>query len=315
MDPISASQFTPAPTLRTQRRRTPLWIRLIRSALLLCGLLMGMCLLLAWDTVRPKHQRMTYTPKDLNLPYEGVAFTSSDGTPLKGWFVPATGKAKGVVVCCHGVDSTRMAMLEPGHILHDAGYAVLLFDFRARGESGGDRCTLGYRETDDLLAAIAYVQSRPDMKRTPLGVLGESMGGAVALMGTARSPIVRCVIAESPFASLDHAVANHFHEILGGGGPILGAPTQWFGERLIGKSASDIAPLREIGVIAPRPLLLIEDSADRLCPTSETQALLQAAGDPKQVWTVAGADHVGAIDTQPDAYARHLVTFFNTHLR
>ena len=288
---------------------------MLRSLLFLCGLLLGMCWMLAWDTVRAKPHKLNRSPKSFGLPYENVAFPSKDGTLLRGWLIPAAGRAKGIIVCCHGVDSTRLAMLKPALLLHDAGYAVLLFDFRARGESGGRLCTLGYRETDDLLAAIATMQARPEMKSTPVGVLGESMGGAVALMGTARNPAIRCVVAESPFACLDHAVANHFRSILGGGGPFLGVPTRWFGERFIGHNCDDIAPLREIAKIAPRPLLLIEDGVDSLCPTAETQALLREAGTPKQIWTVPEADHIEAKDVQPDEYARHLITFFDANLR
>ena len=217
------SDQTPERLPRAGRR---IWLRLV---LFMLGLYAGLCLFLAWDTVRAKQGHLSRTPAALRLPYEEVTIPSADHILLQGWFIPAPGKAKGVVVCCHGVDSTRLAMLEPARILHNAGYAVLLFDFRARGESGGSRCTLGYRETEDLLAAIRYVTSRTEMRSVPLGVLGESMGGAVALMGTARAPAVRCVIAESPFSRLDHAVANHFHYVLGGAGPILGVPTRWIG--------------------------------------------------------------------------------------
>jgi len=281
-------------------------------ASLLLGLYVGLCALLAWETVRPKPDRLIRIPR--NLGCQDVRFNSADGTRLSGWFVPATGTAKGVIICCHGVDSTRLAMLEPARILHNAGYAVLLFDFRARGESGGTRCTLGYRETDDLLAAIAYVQRRSDHRGLPIGVLGESMGGAVALMGTARSAAVRCVIAESPFAQLDHAVSNHFEMLMGPGGPILGVPTRWIGELLIGTSCTNVAPIREIGHIAPRPLLLIEDGADQLCPAAETRSLFAAAGANRQIWTVPGARHIGAIVTRPDEYAHHLSAFFAANL-
>jgi alpha-beta hydrolase superfamily lysophospholipase len=288
------------------------WRRLLGGISVLLGLYVGLCTLIAWETVRAKQHHLRHPT--LEFEYESIVFTSADGTRLHGWFMPAKGRTRGVVVCCHGVDSTRLAMVEPARILHDAGYAVVLFDFRARGESEGTRCTLGYRETDDLLAAIAYAQGRSDVRGLPIGVLGESMGGAVALMGTARSPAVRCVIAESPFASLDHAVANHFGMLLGGVGPILGVPTRWIGERLIGISCVDVAPIREIGRIAPRPMLLIEDGADRLCPSAETRSLFGAAGAPKQIWTVPGADHIGAIITQPDEYARRITAFFDANL-
>ena len=289
--------------------------RILTAIFLLFGGYLALCALLAWGTVCRKPKQMTRTPAELGLRYEAIQFISADGTILRGWFLPSEGRPKGVIVCCHGVDSTRLALLRPAQTLHRAGYAVLLFDFRARGESGGEFCTLGYRETDDLLAAVAYAQSRPDCRNLPIGALGESMGGAVALMAAARNPAIRGVIAESPFARLDHAVACHFQSLLGAGGPILGVPTRWMGERLIGKNCAEIAPVAEISRIAPRPLLLIADAADLLCPPSETDFLFAAAGGPKQLWTVPNAGHIGAKTAQPAEYKRRVLAFFDSCLR
>lgn len=290
--------------------------RIVRRLLLLFGLYLGLGAALAWATVRAKPHRLTVTPALYKMPFERVAFSSADGTRLSGWFVPVAKRTPhGVIVLCHGVDSTREGMLEDAALLHRHGYAALLFDFRGRGESGGSRCTLGYREVDDLLAAIGYVQARPDSRTLPLGVLGESMGGAVALMGTARCPAVRAVVAESAFARLEDAVDNHFHTVLGVFGPLLAFPTRCIGEQLIGCGCADIAPVQEIGRIAPRPVLLIEDSADRLCPPEEAQALLAAAGAPKQIWTVPGATHIMAQPTAPNEYEQRVIGFFDAALK
>ena len=289
--------------------------RILTAVLLLsCGYL-ALCALLAWGTVCRRPKQMTRTPAEFGLRYESIRFISADGTILRGWFLPANGRAKGVIVCCHGVDSTRLALLRPARALHRAGYAVLLFDFRARGESGGERCALGYRETDDLLAAVAWLKTRPDCRALPLGALGESMGGAVALMAAARNPAIQCVIAESPFARLDHAVSYHFQSLFGAGGPIFGVPTRWIGERLIGKNCAEIAPVAEISRIAPRPILLIADGDDRLCPPSETDLLFAAAGGAKQLWTVPNAGHIGAKSIQPAEYDRRITAFFDACLR
>ena len=285
------------------------------GALEIFAVYMAVCFALAWGTVCRKAQDMTRTPAEFNLRYSSIQFASADGTELRGWLIPAGYGAKGVVICCHGVDSNRMAFLRSAQALHRAGYAVLLFDFRARGESGGGKCTLGYRETEDLLAAVSFVQSRADCRALPIGVLGESMGGAVALMGTARNPAIRCVIAESPFARLDHAIAFHFGEKLGRGGPILGVPTRWIGERLLGKNAAEIAPVAEIPRIAPRPVLLIADADDRLCPPSETTLLFAAAGQPKELWMVPDSGHIGAKMAQPAEYEQRIVDFFTANLR
>lgn len=294
---------------RTGRRRV------LRILLLLVGFYIGLCVAIAWQTVRPKPGRITVTPGKYGMHFEAITFFSGDGTRLSGWYVPAPAHPRGVIVLCHGVDSTRVAMLKKARILNRHGYSTLLFDFRARGESGGDRCTIGFREVDDLLAAIRYVQSRPDTQGLPLGVEGESMGGAVALMGAARCPAIRAVVAESPFASLDHALENNFHLLLGGAGPLLGEPTRWIGEKMIGTTCDAIAPVHEIGKIAPRPLLLIQDEADPLCPPAETGALYAAAGHPKTLWSVPDATHIAALSTDPNGFETHLIAFFDASLR
>ena len=293
------------------------------GALVVLSIYFGVAAAVAWNTVRPKRTRHEVDPTVYGLAFEKIAFRSADGVELSGWMVPGPGKRQGpfrekppgIIILCHGVDSTRNAMLPAARILNGAGFATLLFDFRARGESGGNRCTIGFREVDDLLAAIQFVRKRPELAGVPIGVLGESMGGAVAIMGTARSPEVGAVAAESPFAVLTHALDNHFRAAFGPAGPILGAPSRWIGERLIGCPCDEIAPLLEIPRISPRPVLLIQDEEDRLCPPAETKALLEAAGEPKILWSVPSAGHISARTAQPEEYARRISDFFRRNLK
>jgi fermentation-respiration switch protein FrsA (DUF1100 family) len=158
------------------------------------------------------------------------------------------------------------------------------------------------------------VRSRSDSAKLPLGVLGESQGAAVALMGTARSPEVRAVVAESPFARLDHAVDNHFAKVLGWSSPAFAIPSRLIGEVMIGRRCCNIAPVDEIGRIAPRPILLIQDEDDRLCPPAETAELMRVAGPSASLWTVHGADHVMAEYVGQDEYEKRVVSFFEKNL-
>jgi fermentation-respiration switch protein FrsA (DUF1100 family) len=290
--------------------------RLIAYPLLIFGFWIGAGAGIAWMTVRPKRERLTITPAAYKITFERVGFSSSDGTRLAGWLVPAEGnRHKGVIVICHGVDSTREGVLDKARLFHKHGFAVLLYDARARGESGGDRCTMGYREVDDLLAAFSFVQKRNDLAWARIGVFGESLGAAVALMGTARYPQVAAVAAESPFACLDHAVTNHFHKALGWGGTIMILPVTWAGQMMIGRSVCDIAPRDEIRRISPRPILLIQDEDDRLCPPAETHELFAAASEPKQLWTVPVADHIRAMETDPKGFEERVIGFFEKALQ
>jgi fermentation-respiration switch protein FrsA (DUF1100 family) len=202
-------------------------------------------------------------------------------------------------------------MLWKASILHKHGYAALLFDFRGRGESASSLCTIGYREVDDLLAAIIYTRGRKELRDVPLGVFGESQGGAVALMGTARSKDVKAVVAESAFAQLDHAVSNHFRSLFGGAGVVALTPVRWIGERLICRKCCDVSPVNEISLISPRPLLLIQDGADALCPPEETKALMAAAKEPKELWTVPDAGHIAAESVARKEFETRITQFFD----
>lgn len=290
--------------------------RIMAYLLLLFGIYLCLCAGIAWDTVRPKQFKHDQTPGKSKLPFDSVRFVSKDGTNLSGWFIPSPkpNAPRGVIVLCHGVDSTRTAMLWKAKVLNKHGYATLLFDFRGRGESGPSICTLGYRETDDLLAAIHYVQSRPDCRDVPLGVFGESQGGAVALMGTARAPQVRAVVSESPFAQLDHAVHNHFASLMGLATPVIEYPVRAMGELIIRRRCCNVSPVQEITRIAPRPILLIQDADDVLCPPAETRALLKAAGSNAQLWTVPNAGHIEAESVEPEEFEKRVVAFYDASL-
>ena len=117
------------------------------------------------------------------------------------------------------------------------------------------------------------------------------------------------MVADCPYASLDHAVRQHF---VGFGtlGSLLYPPTRWFGERMIGHSVADVSPLRVVARIAPRPLLLIHGMADDTIPPHDSQLLYDAAGQPKQLWLVPGAAHVGSHLARPAEYERRVSHFF-----
>jgi len=67
-----------------------------------------------------------------------VRFESLDGTPLAGWFIP--GRPKGpTIILLHGYGRSRAELLPHTNYLHQAGYNVLLFDFRNRGKAAERR--------------------------------------------------------------------------------------------------------------------------------------------------------------------------------
>jgi fermentation-respiration switch protein FrsA (DUF1100 family) len=91
-----------------------------------------------------------------DLPVNPFQFSSESGSTIHGWFIPGQEQG-GAVVLMHGVRGNRTSMLERARFLSHAGYAVLLFDFQAHGESPGKQITFGYLESRDARAAVSFL--------------------------------------------------------------------------------------------------------------------------------------------------------------
>src|SRR5262249_10807562 len=146
---------------------------------------------------------------------EDVAIASGSGALLRGWFVPGQ-PGGGAVVLMHGVRANRVSMLGRARVLHAAGFAVLLFDFQAHGESLGAHITFGELEARDARAAVDYVRRRLPNER--IGAIGMSLGGAASLLGFTPLP-VDALVLEAVYPTIDAALANRLEAVLG---PVIG---------------------------------------------------------------------------------------------
>jgi uncharacterized protein len=245
------------------------------------------------------------------LPVQSVEFPSRDGTRLAGWFVPGR-SAAATVVLLDGYGVARSSMLPHAAYLNAAGYNVLLFDFRASGESAGSAVTVGALEQEDALGALDYLAARGDIDMRRVGMLGVSMGAAVAIMTAAQDERVAAVVAEAPFEDVPSIIRTEYqHSVHLPSFPF--APiTIAIVELRLGIRVGDISPLRAVAKLTGRPLLLIADAADQQIPPSQQQALFEAAGAPRQLWTVPGASHAHGHTIASEEYERRVLAFWET---
>jgi fermentation-respiration switch protein FrsA (DUF1100 family) len=252
------------------------------------------------------------TPSDYGLPYEKVSFASYDGTILRGWFVPAV-HPRATVVFCHGRAGSKAPDLIYVPQFREHGFNVLLFDFRAHGESDGHKSSLVYYERQDLLAAIAYLQNRGIQE---VGLMGFSMGAAVAIATAPLSEAVRAVIADSAFAESRTILLTYLQQ-QGIPVPIASNLTALIIRAAglhLGCHLPDADPLRWVDQVAPRPLLLIHGEQDQGIPVSDASRLYSAAGDPKELWVVPAAEHRCADKVCPEDYMTRVLDFFAHYL-
>jgi len=84
----------------------------------------------------------------------------------------------------------------------DAGFAVLIFDYRGFGESEGDRGTLSpAMQIEDWHNAIAYMRGRPDTYAERAAIFGSGgTCGGHAVLAAAAEPEIRATISQVPVA-------------------------------------------------------------------------------------------------------------------
>ena len=292
--------------------------RSLRLALPLGGVLAAGALGVAAYTTRhlngPTRRRhlqdYTFSPWELGVDYEAVEFQARDGVMIRGWWLPRPA-SKQVVIGCTGHRGAKHELLGIGSGLWRAGNNVLLFDFRGRGASDLAACSLAYHEMEDLQAAVDYVCGR--LPEARLGVIGYSMGAAVALLVAAREPRLRAVVADSPFATMRDVIGHAFERRRIPTRPMLGL-TGWVNRWRYGYCFDAVEPVEVVGAIAPRPILLIHGTDDSIIPVDHSRAIFAAAGEPKELWILPGVKHCGGYFADRSYYVARVVQFFARYL-
>lgn len=272
--------------------------------------------------IYPAHRSAQQTPADYGLAAESVSFRSRDGITLRGWWIPADGNrhpddvvdkrlpAKGTILLSHGYAGDCTPDLVYAPVLARAGYNVLLFDYRGHGASDGNFTSLVYFERRDLLAAMDLLRSRGIAR---VGLIGFSMGGAIALATAPLSPMVAGVISDSTFGELSQIIRNA--ALSRGAPPPLAALIGWVVEFVasvrLRANLFSADPIHWIARIAPRPVMIMHGAADHAVPVAEAQRLYRAAREPKELWIVPGADHRKIEDVVPQEYQERIVAFFD----
>lgn len=276
----------------------------------------GVCVVAADRFTQPRRIPIVGSPADLGLAYESVEFPSEDGITLRGWWMPATGSDKAIVIV-HGRNSSRAAddgsLTRQARGLVQAGYNVLTFDLRAHGESDGTRYSFGPLETRDVRGAITYARSR-GIPSGRVGLLGHSMGAATALLTAPETPDVAATVSDSAYARFTDLLDVQFPKQAGL--PSFFLPgTELMAKLLYGVDVSQAAPIEVVGQIH-RPIFFIHGASDTYVPPDETLRLWRASGEgPDLLWMVPGVEHDQAFQTNPEEYLRRVIDFFNATVR
>lgn len=240
------------------------------------------------------------------MPYEEIEFLSKDELLLRGWLI-LKDKDYPTIILCHGLGTNKSDLLEIAEFIYREGFNVFLFDFRGHGESQGKISSFGYLEQRDLEGAIDYLY--PKIENKNLGVFGLSMGGAVAIMVSAKDERIKVVISDSAYkdlySSMVHLAKSFYH-----------LPKFPFNILLniayflcFGISPKKVSPQKAISQISPRAVFIINGEKDKQIPSDNAYSLFEKANPPKEIWVIPEADHGEGYILYPEEYSQKIINF------
>jgi hypothetical protein len=203
------------------------------------------------------------------------------GVDLKGWRCRGAGARRGTLVYLHGIADNRGSAVGIVRRFAPRGLDVIVYDSRAHGASGGNACTYGFFEKQDLRRVLDTVE------QGPIVLIGTSLGAAVALQEAAEDDRVRVVVAAETFADLRTVAIERAPFFFTTGAIQRGFELAEAEAHFTIDAVSPEVAARTIGV----PVLLIHGSMDHETPPQHSQRVFDALHGPKRMILVPGAGH------------------------
>lgn len=134
-----------------------------------------------------------------------VEFPGEGNVQISAWlYLPDSTGPLPAITMAHGYGGTRDHGIEPfAEAFASAGFAVLLHDHRGFGRSGGEpRQDIDpWQQIADWRRAISYLETRPEIDPTKIGLWGTSYAGGHAIVLGATDRRLRCVVSQVPTIS------------------------------------------------------------------------------------------------------------------
>lgn len=274
----------------------------------LAGLALALLLLPGCSSLFFYPDRVTYiTPDRLNLAYDDIYIDTADGERLHGWWLPAESPespARGTVYFLHGNAQNISSHILNVAWLPENGYNVFTIDYRGYGKSTGDPDIQG--ALHDVESGLRWLGSQPGVTGKPVFLLGQSLGGALALplasewVKRQQQPRLDGVILDSTFAGF-RKIAREKLDAFWLTWPFQ-IPLSW-------TIPAEYEGVARIDDISPVPVMVIHSVRDGIIPFHHGAALYEAAEEPKE-FLQTDTPH-GATFVIP-GYREEVLRFMNT---
>ena len=246
--------------------------------------------------------------------HRDVYVTSFDGLRLHATYFPALDeykdKSSKAVICFHGYTGeglSNYAAFADYFLKH--GYAMLMPDARAHGESEGEYVGFGCLDRKDALVWIDWLIQECG-EEIQIMLHGTSMGGATVLMtsGLKLPSNIKGIVSDCGFTSpkevFTHVLNSMYH--LPAFPAIQGADL--LNKKLAGYGMDECNAKNEVQK-AEVPILFIHGSADTFVPCSMCDEIYDNCRSPKRKLIVEGAAHAESYYKETERYEKELDAF------
>jgi esterase/lipase len=258
---------------------------------------------------------ITQTPADFGVPFESVKVTTADGINLVGWYVPSQNGA--AVILQHGYEENRQDLLHVTKMLHEHGYGVLSATVRGHDLNGEEMITFGCREMEDMETWYQFVTRQEEVDDERIGILGQSMGGSLAIQYAVENQQIKAVVAHSPLTSLEDTIEIGllaYSPIPDPLVPFMEPLVKFWGEQISGCELEEISAKKWIGQISPRPIYVICGGQDALVIEENCRSLYANASEPSTLWFEDTCAHHDCDTKYPEEFEERIIGFFDQYL-
>jgi uncharacterized protein len=288
-----------------------------QGALVVGGVSLGVVVLIALAVGAAYLALYPFLPRDLGGALDldpaarRVRIPVDSDDALDGWLLPA--RKPVFVLVLHGYGRDHSRAWRYGAFLQAAGYGVLAVNFRSSRWGRRLPTTLGHHEIVDAQAALDWLRAEPVAAGAAIGLMGESLGGSVALLVAAANPGVAAVVADGPFAHATLALED--------------SSERWarlprrtahlaraLGRVVTGRDVGGVDVEPAAAALAERPLFLIHALEDNRLSSEHVRRLWRAAGAKDPLWLIPGVGHNEGWLRHRVEYERRVLAFFDRHL-
>ncbi len=237
-----------------------------------------------------------------------VSFSSAGNITLAGLLFVRP-QAKRNLLLCHGYSRSKERLYNLIKLFPDD--TILIFDYRAHGESQGDYTTIGFYEKDDVCAAYNFLANHEQTKQLPTFGIGVSMGAVSLLGAVVQGAAFKAVILDSAFKQLDEQVAKMFSHKTGL--PLFPFMTMsgLIFEYLCGCAMHEVNTLVWARAVTT-PIFVIHSNHDTLADVNVAHELYDSVTSHKKLWIVDNAVHARIFKAYPNDYVQNVNSFFDS---